>query len=431
MIVGIKDIRIGDTPIAKVMAGDSLVWSRKKYYHETTKTQAYYDLGEIITPEKAIEIDINFSKVGDNLLFGSRSSYGATNSYAVYENRFDVGSAGTPFRGTDVFPEGVFCTIRLFNKRLFIDGIEVLNQSTNNLAKQTLNTYIFEVNTNNRPTNAAYALNAGVKLYDVRIYDENGSIKHNYEPQADQSRRCSITGKVLPKLGSGRFDVVEIQRPYEDWVYEDGEPIVGIKGTGEQYIDLEYSYGELSKLVDVVALGDVMSGSIYSVSGVYGSLYWGSRSGQFVGGNPNVSSEVTADNDRHTWVIDTATKQVTVDGIELPIRTTTADYDNNIYLFGINNRGVNTYFQEAIRYGTELYNLEGKLIVLLIPYLKKDGTTCMLDLMSREYRYNVGTGSFVPITEELIISTVLGSGLTPAATPEENLELLSQAGIKI
>ncbi len=180
-----------------------------KYYHVAKKERAYYDLGEIITPEKTIEIDINFSIVTGNLIFGSRFGYNAPDSYAIYQNRFDVGKAGDFFSG--IFPEQIFCTIKLSDKKLYVNNELMVAYSENSLTTQTLSSYLFDVNTNGLPTgsNETYVLEASTKLYDVRIYNEDGTIKHNYEPQPDQSRKCSITGKVLNKLGTGNFDVVE------------------------------------------------------------------------------------------------------------------------------------------------------------------------------------------------------------------------------
>ncbi len=179
-----------------------------KYYHVATGTQAYYDLGEIITPEKTIEIDINFVANTSKIIFGHRSSFNATDSYALGQQVFYVG--GISQNIYDLYPIKEFFTIKVHQKKLYVNNKIKLDYSQNILTDTKFTTFLFDMNSGGIPVgNGQYSLDKGTKLYDVRIYNEDGTIKHNYEPQPDQSRKCSITGKVLNKLGTGNFDVVE------------------------------------------------------------------------------------------------------------------------------------------------------------------------------------------------------------------------------
>ena len=74
-------------------------------------------------------------------------------------------------------------------------------------------------------------------------------------------------------------------------------------------------------------------------------------------------------------------------------------YDKNILLFYKSDIPSNYLTTELVNTNIKIYNFKAylgdKLVKNLVPYRKTDGTVCMLDKVSGNYHYGVGSGVFI------------------------------------
>lgn len=74
-------------------------------------------------------------------------------------------------------------------------------------------------------------------------------------------------------------------------------------------------------------------------------------------------------------------------------------YDKNILLFYKSNIPQTYLTAELVNTNIKIYNFKAysgdKLVKDLVPYRKTDGTVCMLDKISGNYHYGIGSGVFI------------------------------------
>lgn len=74
-------------------------------------------------------------------------------------------------------------------------------------------------------------------------------------------------------------------------------------------------------------------------------------------------------------------------------------YDENILLFYKSDIPQAYLSSELVNTNIKIYNFKAysgdKLVKNLVPYRKTDGTVCMLDKISGNYHYGIGSGSFI------------------------------------
>lgn len=74
-------------------------------------------------------------------------------------------------------------------------------------------------------------------------------------------------------------------------------------------------------------------------------------------------------------------------------------YDKNILLFYKSDIGQAYLSAELVNTNIKIYNFKAysgdKLVKNLVPYRKTDGTVCMLDKISGNYHYGIGSGVFI------------------------------------
>ncbi len=188
------------------------------------------------------------------------------------------------------------------------------------------------------------------------------------------------------------------------------------KSQAPEYTELEYLESTGTQWIDTGIVGDTnkgvelqayMTGALNNSCGV-GS--WGDNgmrdwmfymfSSQFRTGFGATNSSIGVDVELNRWykykaiTVDSKQQQYIDDELVYTSSAQNFDTNRNLYLFGMNNKGIFNYgLRGRIKY-VKLY--DGATIVRdMIPVLDLDNIPCMYDKVSGEFFYNKGTGTFL------------------------------------
>ena len=237
----------------------------------------------------------------------------------------------------------------------------------------------------NRKKYVKATVNGKIKCYLLPVFDENLNI-------------CMydlVSKKYYYNQGTGSFK----------GFFEDGTQLVSyLSSTGTQWIDtgifgtenisietgFEFTTKDVQYLFgsSVTYNKDTFCHSINPSSGKLYRTFIGARTGTFGNVGEVFSTKMSVNNAYFS------TTQIRLDDevydftSVTPFKTPTP-----MYLFAKSNNGTVDYFAKVKVKFFKIYD-NGVLVQNLIPVVKSDGTACMLDLASKKYFVNAGTGTF-------------------------------------
>ena len=163
-----------------------------------------------------------------------------------------------------------------------------------------------------------------------------------------------------------------------------------IEGTGAQWINTGIKQAKFEHDIQFsnTTNRDLMGNS------ASGGQYWGANtaktvyefSGANISLNPTIRRIVVYNN------IDSKAISMSVEGITHINARTYSSIPTNYCLLAIKNT---TYYCHAKLYSFKAYDVSDNLIADYIPALDKQGRPCMYDTVSKQPKYNDGTGEFL------------------------------------
>ena len=179
-----------------------------------------------------------------------------------------------------------------------------------------------------------------------------------------------------------------------------------LESTGTQYINTGVSYANdllvKDKVLYTVLDDEVSTKTIYRLSGVSATLYWGvckrGNTSAWTWSAGSITSVPVQTFLKYQLEINMSTNEVYANGDLVGSRSTTSTGTGNMYLFASKNATkdeVNSSEYDIRRYGTEIYK-SGILIRNFVPcYRKSDNEAGMYDTVNGVFYTNQGTGDFV------------------------------------
>lgn len=185
-----------------------------------------------------------------------------------------------------------------------------------------------------------------------------------------------------------------------------------IESTGTQYIDTDVNVSTNNKIIMDLQFTDAtyqqINGGYYiyrpsSTSYTVRNDIGVASTGMFFMGasTTSITTDVTADTNRHTFMIDATTGEWSIDDVSGSVPPTThSDYEVTLLIGARRGRNVNgrilapaTYCEEKI-YNVKIYT-SGNLVRDFIPcYRKSDDVIGLYDLVNDAFYTNAGTGTF-------------------------------------
>lgn len=407
----VKAITIPEGSVNRILSGTTVLWKKvstrlpgeyqEVEYLESTGTQ-YIDTNLLYAVNDRIEVDVAPVVITqDRAVFGSYiSSAYVELGILTSKFRFDISStATTPISANvryKVVKDGATWTV---------DGNTITTSGSNK--DTTYPIYLF-----GRCFNGTAQKMSNIKVYSYKHIRNNVTIA-DYIPCYRKSDGVAgmydvVNDVFYTNAGSGSFtvgpDIIAIPSEYQKVEY--------IQSSGTQYIDTGVKVSTNNKITMDVQFDDA---SYMQLNGGYYTYKEGetsytirndigvTSSGMFFMGasSTSITTNVTADTNRHTFMVDATTGEWSIDGVGGSVAPAShSDYDVNVLIGARSGRKASgaivdsTYYCEEKIYDVRIYT-SGILARAFVPcYRKSDDKPGLYDMMSNTFYTNDGTGEF-------------------------------------
>ncbi|MBR0428202.1 MAG: hypothetical protein IJK18_08410 [Clostridia bacterium] len=307
--------------------------------------------------------------------------------------------------------------------------VPVIRKSDNKIGLYDLVTNEFYMNAGT----GSFIAGGNVDILNTKIKNilEEKNIKALPENIKKDINILGVTGTYVGNLTDTEYakanaDLDNILYQSENVLPDAYQQVEYLESTGTQYINTGVSYANdllvKDKVLYTVLDEELSTRTIYRISGVSATLYWG------VGKRGNtsiwtwcagsVTSVPVQTHTKYNLEINMSTNEVYANGDLVGSRTTTSTGSGNMYLFASKNATkdeVNSFEYDIRRYRTEFYK-SGILIRNFVPcYRKADNEAGMYDTVNGVFYTNEGTGDFVVGEDVDVLNTKIESVLTEKA----------------
>lgn len=279
-------------------------------------------------------------------------------------------------------------TLRLEKTKLTLDGVSSSIINVNGTANNT-NIALF-----NRSATNPYAIvrDLGLKIYSCQMYDGDVMIR-DFRPclHPKTLQPCMydmVTKQYFFNVGTGQF---EYEYTFDTLEY--------IESTGAQWIDtgIATTNSDFGFTLDAMPLTNSDTYPIGSRASDGGKRFFGIRSNsssvfaygwQWYKSSPASQSYVNVRTQMSlNWL---NAKQASIGNDVVELQDAVIDNGRNITLFGVSG----SLLWKGRIYSARISN-NYQLVADYVPVRKLDGTVCMYDFISGEFKTNAGSGTFV------------------------------------
>ncbi len=398
--------------VSKVYYNGILVWPEKvlpvEYqeveYLESTGTQ-YINTGIASTQYITANLDMQFTQYSSSSMIIIAWSTGAG-------RWFGKGGLNTYSAGNDAVSDvdallrkEIEVTFTSANISFVIDGTTCSKATT---SSQSNGYTLFA----GRNVNTGVSFYASAKLYKATIQENGETIRDLvpcYRKIDNKPGLYDLVNDVFyTNAGTGEFnvgaDIITIPGEYQKVGY--------IESTGTQYIDTDVKVSTNNRIIMDLQFTDVsyqqINGGyyIYRVSStsytVRNDIGVSTTDTFFMGASStSITTDVTADTDRHTFMVDATTGEWAIDDVSGSVPPDShSDYNVTLLIGARRGRNVSgnilapaTYCEEKI-YNVKIYT-SGNLVRDFVPcYRKSDNVAGLYDLVNGVFYTNGGSGEF-------------------------------------
>lgn len=401
-------------------------------YIESTGAQ-YIDTGISMSSDKdpIIEIDFQLTSFDSSIDIGIVGSEDGTNGcfFGIDNGVFKFGVAGKAFNYGSIEADlnRHIAILNSINDGYSLDGVRIANRNDGRyMAVTSENIYAFKINGSNASTNLA-----SMKLYSLKIYDENSVLMANYIPVqrlADNELGLynSIDNTFLEGVKTENFikgenknrsiakKVKEMFIGIPSKLPNEYQQVKYLESTGTQWIDtgvpafsknrteIDLQFTDLTKTsYNGYGRMTTLSSDNHNI----GSLWSGSGEKIFLWESSGNGITQTADTNRHIFFLDNNNEECGLDNI---IVSTDYCYNESSYQEGetlhlfamkwydlLDDQMLIKWKAYEKVYGAKYY-LEGVLVRDFIPCIRKsDNKPGMYDLVNNQFYINQGTEEFL------------------------------------
>lgn len=446
-----RKIIFNNQDVKKLIYNNDVVWEKKRLpveyqeveYIESTGTQ-YIDTGIASTRYITASLDMQFTEYSSSSMIIIAWSTGAG-------RWFGKGGLNTYSGGNDAVSD-VDALLRKEIEVFFtpsttgftIDGVTYSKAVTS--SKSTGYTMFA-----GRNVNTGVAFYASAKLYKATI-QENGVTIRDFIPcyrKIDKKPGLydAFNDVFYTNDGTGEFnvgtDIITIPTDYQKVEY--------IESTGTQYINTDVLVSTNNKIIMDLQFTDAtyqqINGGYYiyrpsSTSYTVRNDIGVASTGMFFMGasTTSITTDVTADTNRHTFMVDATTGEWSIDDVSGSVPPAThSDYEVTLLIGARRGRNVSgrilapaTYCEEKI-YNVKIYT-SGNLVRDFIPcYRKIDNVLGLYDIVNDVFYTNAGSGEFTAgaeinalPTEYQRVEYIESSGtqyIQTSVTPNDNFRM--------
>lgn len=357
-----------------------------------------------VVPTRDTTTQVTFKTSTDGTwLFGSRTSYGATDTYAMhlYTERnslwYQIASASTPQQSYNF--SGNKVTVKVDKNYMWVNGTQLNSTafSSSGFATSSWPLYFGGINEKGSGTDRPFT----GQIYDIKIW-QGTTLVRDFVPVVRNSDRVAgfydkVENKFYTNAGTGSFgsgaatgDVVEEYKRVEY-----------LEATGTQYIDSGYKpTSEVLKYDLEYAI--TSSTCHFSIMGnnddtdkYFGIQFWGNQF--YVGTSRGLLYKSWTQDQKYHKIIEAnnGTLTVTTDGVGESTSYVSSLYKNSsIGLFACKGDTKVESYGHARIYYAKIYD-NNILVRDFVPVVRsRDGVAGMYDMVENKFYANAGSGSF-------------------------------------
>lgn len=357
-----------------------------------------------VIPTRDTTTQVTFkTSIGETWLFGSRTSYNATDTYAMhlYTERnslwYQIASASTPQQSYNF--SGNKVTVKVDKNYMWVNGTQLNSTafSSSGFATSSWPLYFGGINEKGSGTDRPFA----GQIYDIKIW-QGSTLVRDFVPVVRNSDRVAgfydkVENKFYTNSGTGSFGSGAATGVF----VEEYKRVEYLEATGTQYIDSGYKPTSEALKYDL-EYAITSSTCQFSIMGnnddtdkYFGIQFWGNRF--YVGTSRALLYKSWTQNQKYHKIVEANNGTLTVitDGVGESTSYVSSLYKNSsIGLFACKGDTKVESYGHARIYYAKIYD-NNILVRDFVPVVRsRDGVAGMYDMVGHKFYTNAGSGSF-------------------------------------
>lgn len=357
-----------------------------------------------VIPTRDTTTQVTFkTSIGETWLFGSRTSYNATDTYAMhlYTERnslwYQIASASTPQQSYNF--SGNKVTVKVDKNYMWVNGTQLNSTafSSSGFATSSWPLYFGGINEKGSGTDRPFT----GQIYDIKIW-QGTTLVRDFVPVVRNSDRVAgfydkVENKFYTNAGTGSFG----SGATTGGVVEEYQRVEYIEATGTQYIDSGYKPTsevlkyDLEYAITSSTFGFSIMGNNDDTDKYFGIQFWGNRF--YVGTSRALLYKSWTQNQKYHKIVEAnnGTLTVTTDGVSESTSYVSSLYKNSsIGLFACKGDTKVESYGHARIYYAKIYD-NNILVRDFVPVVRsRDGVAGLYDMVGHKFYANAGSGSF-------------------------------------
>ena len=358
--------------------------------------------GVIPTRDTTTQVTFKTSTNG-TWLFGSRSGYGTTDTYAMHlytaDNSlwFQIASSSTPQQSYNY--SGNKVTVKVDKNYMWVNGTQLNSTafSSSGFTTSSWPLYFGGINENGSGTDRPFI----GQIYDIKIW-QGSTLVRDYVPCVRNSDGVAglydkVENKFYTNSGTGSFG----SGAATGGVVEEYQRVEYIEATGTQYIDSGYKPTSEALKYDL-EYAITSSTCNFSIMGnnddtdkYFGIQFWGNKF--YIGTSRGLLYKSWTQNQKYHKIVEAnnGTLTVTTDGVGESTSYVSSLYKNSsIGLFACKGDTKVESYGHARIYYAKIYD-NNILVRDFVPVVRsRDGVAGLYDMVGHKFYANAGSGSF-------------------------------------
>lgn len=358
--------------------------------------------GVIPTRDTTTQVTFKTSTNG-TWLFGSRSGYGTTDTYAMHLYTagnslwFQIASSSTPQQSYNY--SGNKVTVKVDKNYMWVNGTRLNSTafSSSGFTTSSWPLYFGGINENGSGTDRPFI----GQIYDIKIW-QGSTLVRDYVPCVRNSDGVAglydkVENKFYTNSGTGSFG----SGAATGGVVEEYQRVEYIEATGTQYIDSGYKPTsevlkyDLEYAITSSTCNFSIMGNNDDTDKYFGIQFWGNKF--YIGTSRGLLYKSWTQNQKYHKIVEAnnGTLTVTTDGVGESTSYVSSLYKNSsIGLFACKGDTKVESYGHARIYYAKIYD-NNILVRDFVPVVRsRDGVAGLYDMVENKFYTNIGSGSF-------------------------------------
>lgn len=357
-----------------------------------------------VIPTRDTTTQVTFkTSIGETWLFGSRTSYNATDTYAMHlytaSNSlwYQIASASTPQQSYNF--SGNKVTVKVDKNYMWVNGTQLNSTafSSSGFTTSTWPLYFGGINENGSGTDRPFI----GQIYDIKIW-QSTTLVRDFVPVVRNSDGVAglydkVENKFYTNSGTGSFGSGAATGVF----VEEYKRVEYLEATGTQYIDSGYKPTsevlkyDLEYAITSSTCNFSIMGNNDDTDKYFGIQFWGNKF--YVGTSRALLYKSWTQDQKYHKIIEAnnGTLTVTTDGVRESTSYVSSLYKNSsIGLFACKGDTKVVSYGHARIYYAKIYD-NNILVRDFVPVVRsRDGVAGLYDMVGHKFYANAGSGSF-------------------------------------